>query len=152
VKFVSTHRRSAIALVAGAALVLCVAAASAGLVSSLGVAKRTIAGKQISIVVDRGGDAVYELGGESLRNLKCVTAQCLKIWTPVLVRSAAVKVPVATGVPGTVSTLQRVKAKLFQVMLDHHPLYFYSGDTKIGTVTGQGIKSFGGTWHVVKAG
>ena len=116
-KFASSHRRSTIALLAGAALALFVASASAG-----------------------------------LGNLKCVTAQCLKIWSPVLVRSAAVKVPVAAGVPGTVSTLQRVKAKLFQVMLDRHPLYFYSGDTKIGTVTGQGIKSFGGTWHVVKAG
>jgi hypothetical protein len=104
----SSHRRSAIALVVGAALAMIVASASAGLVSSLGVAKRTIAGKQSSIVVDRRGDAVYELGGESLPNLKCVTSQCLKVWTPVLVRSAGVK--------------------------------------------GNGIKSFGGTWHVVKAG
>jgi predicted lipoprotein with Yx(FWY)xxD motif len=152
VNLVSSHRRSAIALVAGVALALFVASASAGLVSSLGVAKRTIAGKQTSIVVDRRGDAVYELGGESLGNLKCVTAQCLKVWTPVLVRSPGFKVPVGGGVPGKVSTLQRVKAKLFQVMLDRHPLYFYSGDTKIGDVKGQGIKSFGGTWQVVKAG
>jgi predicted lipoprotein with Yx(FWY)xxD motif len=152
VTFVSSHRRSAIALVTVAALALAVASASAGLVSSLGVAKRTIAGKQTSIVVDRRGDAVYELGGESLGKLKCVTAQCLKVWTPVLVRSAGVKIPVATGVPGQLSILQRVKAKLYQVMLDRHPLYFYSGDAKpIGTVKGQGIKSFGGTWHVVKA-
>jgi predicted lipoprotein with Yx(FWY)xxD motif len=147
----SSHRRFAVALVAGAALALVVASASAGLVSSLGVAKRTIAGKQTSIVVDRRGDTVYELGGESLQNLKCVTTQCLKIWTPVLVRSAGVNVPLHAGVPGTLSILQRVKAKLYQVMLDRHPLYFYSGDTKIGTVRGQGIKSFGGTWHVVKA-
>ena len=151
-KVPSTHRRSAITLVAGAALALFVASASAGLVSSLGIAKRTIAGKQASIVVDRRGDAVYELGGESLGKLKCVTAQCLKIWTPVRVRSPGFRVPVAAGVPGKVSILQRVKARLYQVMLDRHPLYFYSGDTKIGDVKGQGITSFGGTWQVVKAG
>jgi predicted lipoprotein with Yx(FWY)xxD motif len=150
-RFMSSHRRFAVALIAGAALALVAASASAGLVSSLGVAKRTIAGKQTSIVVDRRGDTVYELGGESLGKLKCVTAQCLKIWTPVLVRSAGVNIPLHAGVPGTLSILQRVKAKLYQVMLDRHPIYFYSGDTKIGAVRGQGIKSFGGTWHVVKA-
>jgi predicted lipoprotein with Yx(FWY)xxD motif len=152
VKHVSFHRRPAIALVAGAVLVLFVASASAGVVSSLRVAKRTIAGKQSSIVVDRRGDAVYELGGESLGNLKCVTSECLKVWTPVLVRSAGATVPVAAGVPGKLSILQRVKAKLYQVMLNRHPLYFYSADTPVGTVKGNGIKSFGGTWHVVKAG
>ena len=151
-KLVSSYRRSAIALVAVVVVALFVASASAGLVSSLGVAKRTIAGKKTSIVVDRRGDAVYELGGESLGNLKCVTPGCLAVWTPVRVRSAGVKVPVAAGVPGKLSILQRVKAKLFQVMLDRHPLYFYSGDTKIGDAKGQGITSFGGTWHVVKAG
>jgi predicted lipoprotein with Yx(FWY)xxD motif len=152
VKLVSSHRGSAIALVAVAALALFVASASAGLVSSLGIAKRTIAGKQVSIVVDRRGDAVYELGGESLGKLKCVTSECLKIWTPVLVRSPGFKVPVAAGVPGKVSILQRVKARLYQVMLNRHPLYFYSGDTPVGTVKGDGIKSFGGTWQVVRAG
>jgi hypothetical protein len=50
-----------------------------------------------------------------------------------------------------VSILRRVKANLYQVMLDRHPLYCYSGD-KLGTTKGQGITSFGGTWHVVKAG
>jgi predicted lipoprotein with Yx(FWY)xxD motif len=53
-------------------------------------------------------------------------------------------------VPGPLSILQRVKGNLFQVMLDRHPLYYYAGD-KIGTAKGQGIKSFGGTWHVVNA-
>lgn len=135
--------------VAGVVLLLA-GSAAAGIVSSLGVAKRTVSGRSVSIVVDRQGDAVYELSGESLRNLKCVTSQCLKIWPPVLVRSAAVKVPKATGVPGTVSILRRVRANLYQVMLDRHPLYFFSGD-KIGTPKGQGVSSFGGVWHVVTA-
>lgn len=29
------------------------------------------------------------------------------------------------------------------------PLYLYSGDTKKGEANGDGISSYGGTWHVV---
>jgi predicted lipoprotein with Yx(FWY)xxD motif len=127
--------------------------AVAGVVSSLDVAQRTIAGKSTKIVADRRGDTVYELSGESLARLRCVTATCLKQFSPVLVRSASVKVPTAAGVPGKATVLQRVKANLFQVMLDNHPLYFYSGDTTIGATKGQGLQGpGGGTWHVVKAG
>jgi predicted lipoprotein with Yx(FWY)xxD motif len=129
------------------------ATAMAGVVSSLGVAQRTIAGKRSSIVVDRRGDTVYELSGESLAHLQCVNRTCLKAFQPVLVRSASTKVPVASGVPGKVGVLRRVKANLYQVMLNNHPLYFYSGDTTIGATKGQGLKGpGGGSWHVVSAG
>jgi predicted lipoprotein with Yx(FWY)xxD motif len=146
----SRHRRFAIGIVCVGALALMAGVAVAGLVSSLGVAKRTVGGKQMTIVVDRRGDSIYELGGESLGHLKCVTSQCLRIWTPVEVRSANVRPPKSASVPGTLSILRRVKANLYQVMLDRHPLYFYSGDTKIGDTKGQGVTSFGGTWHVIK--
>ena len=68
------------------------------------------------------------------------------------VRSASVKVPAAAAVPGKVTVLRRVKGNLYQVMLDNHPLYYYSGDTSIGNTKGQGLKGPGGTWHVVQAG
>jgi predicted lipoprotein with Yx(FWY)xxD motif len=67
------------------------------------------------------------------------------------VRSATFKVPTAAGVPGKVTVLRRVKANLYQVMLDNHPLYFYAGDTMIGATKGQGLRGPGGVWHVVKA-
>jgi predicted lipoprotein with Yx(FWY)xxD motif len=35
-------------------------------------------------------------------------------------------------------------------MLDGHPLYRYAGDNNTkGNAKGEGIRSFGGTWHVV---
>jgi predicted lipoprotein with Yx(FWY)xxD motif len=139
--------------VSAAACAVLASTAMAGLVSSLGVAQRPIAGKPTKIVVDRRGDTVYELSGESLAHLQCVTAACLKQFSPVLVRSATVKVPVAAGVPGKVTVLRRVKANLYQVMISNHPLYFYAGDTTIGATKGQGLRGpGGGTWHVVKAG
>jgi predicted lipoprotein with Yx(FWY)xxD motif len=149
-----THRIRAltIGVLAAAAFAALASTAVAGLVSSLGVAQRTVAGRPANIVVDRRGDTVYELSGESLAHLQCVTFTCLKAFSPVVVRSASAKVPAAAGVPGKVTVLRRVKANLYQVMLNNHPLYFYSGDASIGATKGQGLKGPGGTWHVVRAG
>jgi predicted lipoprotein with Yx(FWY)xxD motif len=131
----------AVAATAGAALAA---------VTSLDAAKRTVAGKSKTIVVDNRGVTVYELGGESLAKLECISKTCFSIWPPVKVASATAKPTVGAGVPGTVSVIHRVKGGFFQVMLDHHPLYYYSGDAgHKGKVTGQGITSFGGQWHVV---
>jgi predicted lipoprotein with Yx(FWY)xxD motif len=146
------QRTLTIGLVCTAVFAVLASTAVAGIVSSLGVAQRTVAGRPATIVVDRRGDTVYELGGESLARLQCVTRSCLKAFPPVEVRSASATVPVAGGVPGKVTVLRRVRANLYQVMLDNHPLYYYSGDTTIGATKGQGLTGPGGTWHVVAAG
>jgi predicted lipoprotein with Yx(FWY)xxD motif len=155
VRYHGSRRRArslAIGIVGVAVLAMVAGAAVAGVVSSLGVAPRTVAGKPVTIVVDRRGDSIYELSGESLAHLRCISAQCLKAWPPVLTRSQSATVPKAAGVPGKLTILRRVRANLYQVMLDNHPLYFYSGDTKITDTKGQGIKGpGGGTWHVVKS-
>jgi predicted lipoprotein with Yx(FWY)xxD motif len=143
--------RLTLAGVVVAVLAILVASASAGLISSLGVATRTINGKPVKIVVDRQGDTIYELSGETLGHLQCVTRTCLTQFTPVLVRSANVQVPVAAGVPGKATIFHRVKAGLYQLMLNNHPLYFYSGDMSIGSVNGQGLAGPGGSWRVVLA-
>jgi predicted lipoprotein with Yx(FWY)xxD motif len=129
-----------------------VAVAATSAITSLDAAKRTVAGKSKTIVVDNRGVTVYELGGESLAKLECMTKTCFATWPPVKVPSATTRVTVGTGVPGTTSVIHRVKGGFYQVMLDRHPLYYYSGDKgKSGSVKGQGIQSFGGTWHVVPA-
>jgi predicted lipoprotein with Yx(FWY)xxD motif len=142
------------AAVAMATLILAtgVAIAATATVKSLAVAKRTVAGKSKTIVVDNRGVTVYELGGESLAKLKCVTKACFSLWPPLKVASATAKPTLGPGVPGTVSVIHRVKGGFYQVMLDRHPLYYYSGDGgREGKVTGQAITDFGGTWHVVTA-
>jgi predicted lipoprotein with Yx(FWY)xxD motif len=124
--------------------------AIAGTVKSLAVAKRTVSGKSETIVVDNRGVTVYALGGESLAKLECVMRTCFNIWQPLRVPSASTKVTAGKGVPGKVGVFRRVKGGFYQLMLDRHPLYYFSGDKgKSGKVLGQGIKSFGGTWHVV---
>jgi predicted lipoprotein with Yx(FWY)xxD motif len=145
-------RSFAIGLVVVGSLMLLTSGAVAGILSSLGVATQKVAGKSEKIVVDRAGVTIYELSGESLSHLQCTTRTCLNLWPPVEVRSASSRPPKAAGVPGTLSILRRVRGGFYQVMLDRHPLYYYSGDKDTrGSTKGQGISSFGGTWHVVKA-
>ncbi len=144
--------RNLMAMAIGALALMAASAGSAmAILSSLGVAKRTVSGKPESIVVDRRGATIYELSGESLGHLRCVTRTCLSTWPAVIVRSASARPPTAPGVPGKLSVMRRVKGGFYQVMLDKHPLYYYSGDSTIGSTNGQGIKSFGGSWHVVVA-
>lgn len=145
------HRRTIVAAAASMAL-LTTAVAAAATVNSLGVAKRTVKGNPMTIVVDGRGVTAYELGGESLAHLKCINRQCLNVWPPLKVNSATARPRTAAGVPGTVSIMHRVKGGFYQVMLDRHPLYYFSGDKgKAGSTNGQGVNAFGGAWHVVKA-
>lgn len=143
--------RPARAIVAGllvASLVFAATATAAATGTSLTTAKRTVSGKSKTIVITGKGQTVYALGGESLAKLKCISAQCLNTWKPVTVPSASTKISVSGGVPGQVSILRRVSANLYQVMLNRHPLYTYSGD-KGASTKGQGINSYGGSWHVI---
>jgi len=39
-----------------------------------------------------------------------------------------------------------------QVTVNGAPVYTFSGDASAGSTNGEGINSFGGTWHVVKVG
>jgi len=126
--------------------------AAAATVSSLGTARRTVSGKSETIVVDGRGVTVYELGGESLAHLECTSRACLNLWPALKVSSAGSRPQKGAGVPGTLSVLHRVRGGFYQLMLDRHPLYYFSGDGgRTGSTKGQGINSFGGSWHVVKA-
>ena len=55
----------------------------------------------------------------------------------------------ARGISGTLSRLKRVRGGFTQLMLNGHPVYRYNGDSSKGQGNGEGIRSFGGTWHVV---
>ncbi len=123
--------------------------------TSLKTAKVKISGKQQTIVVDNRGVTVYELGGESAGHLECLTSACLKVWIPVRT-GGPTNLKIGKGVPGPSGHFQRVSLKYYQAMLDHHQLYYYSGDNgKAGATKGNGIV-FGTqngkklTWHVVK--
>src|SRR5205085_6651419 len=101
-----------------------------------------------TIVVDSRGMTLYELRPETSHHLLCTSSQCFHFWPPVKVSKNA-KLTKATGIKGKLGKLHR--GSFYQVTLDGRPLYRFSIDKKKGDAAGQGIVSFGGTWHVVKA-
>jgi predicted lipoprotein with Yx(FWY)xxD motif len=102
-----------------------------------------------NIVVTSGGRAAYTLSGDSASHPKCTNANgCFSVWPPVTVSSAK-KLSAGPGVKGKLGVWHR--DGLFQVTLAGHPLYRFSPDSQRDHATGEGLQSFGGTWHVTKA-
>ena len=101
------------------------------------------------IVVNARGFAVYDLTGDSKRHPKCTKANgCFKFWAPVTVSSSR-KLSKAPGINGKLGAWHR--NGFLQVTLGGHPVYRFALDTKTHAATGEGISSFHGTWHVIKA-
>ena len=95
-----------------------------------------------TIVVDSTGKTVYTLTNGS-QQVACSGA-CLQVWPAVSLPAGTTK---ATG-----SGVKNVAAMGTQVTINGAPVYTFSGDGSAGSTNGEGINSFGGTWHVVKAG
>jgi predicted lipoprotein with Yx(FWY)xxD motif len=101
-----------------------------------------------SIVVNSHGFAVYELTGDSARHPECTKGNgCFMFWPPVKVSSPR-GLSKASGIRGKLGVWHR--HGFFQVMLAGHPLYRYAADSQKGSANGEGIHTFGGTWHPVK--
>lgn len=141
----SAHRSlSAAALAAGAALLLTSPALAAKLAPALSSASNSTLGR--TIVVDAHGRTVYALNPETAGHLLCASRECLAVWHPMFVRSQAVTLK------GVVGHLRfRHRSGKLQLTLRGMPLYTFVGDSAKGQANGEGIKSFGGTWHTVPA-
>jgi predicted lipoprotein with Yx(FWY)xxD motif len=133
------------AIAAGAAFVLAGLAFAANGAPQLSSSANAPLGKMI--VVDAHGRTVYALSPETDHHLLCRSSACLAVWHPVPGRSQRVTV---MGVVGRARVLRRGSSRL-QVTLRGMPLYTFAGDNAKGKANGEGIKSFGGTWHVVPA-
>jgi predicted lipoprotein with Yx(FWY)xxD motif len=134
---------AALALAAGAALALAVSTAST-------VSSSTSPKLGEHIAVNAQGRTLYALSPETTHHLLCKSAECFKFWPPYTVRSRNAKLRVGSGVHGGLGILHRSNG-MFQVTLRGMPLYRFAGDHARGQVNGQGLKSFGGTWHAVTA-
>ncbi len=89
---------------------------------------------------------LYELKPETSKHLLCTTSQCFSFWPPAKVGKTT-KLAKGTGVKGSLGRLHR--NGFYQLTLDGHPLYHFFADKHAGSAGGNGIVSFGGTWHVV---
>jgi predicted lipoprotein with Yx(FWY)xxD motif len=104
-----------------------------------------------TVVVNGQGRTLYALSPETTHHLLCTSSECFNHWPPLTVRSAKVKLEAGPGVHGALGVLRRSNGT-FQVTLRGLPLYRYAEDHAKGDAKGEGIESFGGTWHAVTAG
>jgi predicted lipoprotein with Yx(FWY)xxD motif len=144
-------RRAWLALavvVALAAVAVAATALAAGSSLTLGSNANSMLGKPV--VVNPQGRTLYHLSPETSRHLLCKSKECLGNWPPLTVKSAKTTLKAGSGVKGKLALLHRSNGT-FQVTLNGLPLYRYAGDSAKGDVNGEGIESFGGTWHAVKA-
>ncbi len=98
-----------------------------------------------TILVDTQGRTVYTLTNNGAA-VAC-TGTCLNAWPPVLLPSGDTT---ASGGPGVKGLGVAKDASGDQVTSGDLPLYTFQGDSTPGMTKGEGLSSFGGTWHVVK--
>ena len=101
--------------------------------------------KAHQLLVNSKGLPVYILTGDSASHPKCATSTCMTYWPAVI--SSSKKPTVGAGVKGKVGVWHH--GKINQVTLNGRPLYTFVQDSK-GSALGQGKKSFGGIWYVIK--
>jgi predicted lipoprotein with Yx(FWY)xxD motif len=111
------------------------------------VVKAATVGNVGSVLVDtQQGLTLYTLTSAG-KPVPC-TGQCATFWPPLMLPAGTTSAVGAAGVSGlgTVSASGGM-----QVTANGDPLYHFSKDTGPGVAMGDGISSFGGTWHVVSA-
>jgi predicted lipoprotein with Yx(FWY)xxD motif len=112
---------------------------------------KTSANKTLSetLVVNPAGRTLYALSPETTHHLLCREAYCLEVWPPLILPHGA-KLRAGKGVEGKLGLLRRSGGRM-QVTLRGKPLYRFSEDRKAGEARGEGLETFGGTWHAVTA-
>ena len=104
-------------------------------------------GKLGSVLVDSAGKTLYTLTNASGASVACTTS-CLKFWPPLLLASGTTTATGAAGVTGLATVSAGGGTQVTEKGL---PLFRFSGDAAAGDANGEGIVSFGGTWHAVTA-
>jgi predicted lipoprotein with Yx(FWY)xxD motif len=114
--------------------------------TTIGSALDSKLGEQV--LVNSQGRTLYALSPETTSRLLCKSSACLSFWPPVTVTSRNTKLKDGAGVHGAFGIFRRGDGVL-QVTYRGLLLYRYTGDHAKGEANGQGLKSFGGTWHVL---
>jgi predicted lipoprotein with Yx(FWY)xxD motif len=103
-----------------------------------------------TIVVNPSGRTLYALSPETTHHLLCKGRECLAVWPPLTVPSRTTKLKAGPGVQGKLGVFRRSNGH-WQVTLRGKPLYRFSEEHHSGETAGEGLETFGGTWHSVAA-
>jgi predicted lipoprotein with Yx(FWY)xxD motif len=111
-----------------------------------GVATVTAASTKLGMVlVDGSGRTLYLFEKDQPDQSACSGA-CAAAW-PVDNSSGTPKA--GSGVKASLLGTITRGDNTTQVTYNHHPLYYYSGDSEVGQQNGQGLNAFGAAWFVV---
>ena len=111
-----------------------------------GVATVTAASTRLRMVlVDGSGRTLYLFEKDQPDQSACAGA-CAAAW-PVDNSNGTPKA--GSGVKASLLGTIRRGDNTTQVTYNHHPLYYYSGDSGVGQQNGQGLNAFGAAWFLV---
>jgi len=124
------------------------AAASASSSSAAAAIKlASVSGIPGQFLVDAQGKTMY-LWEADMHGTSTCSGACASAWPPVTVTGAP---QAASGVDQSLlGTVTRSDGTM-QLTYNHHPLYYFAGDSAAGQAHGQGSKAFGAGWYVVNA-
>ena len=138
-------------MILAAAAALALGGLAAAALASSPATVRTSANKALgeTVVVNASGRTLYALSPETTHHLLCRESYCWEIWPPLILPHGA-KLRAGTGVQGKLGLLRRPGGRM-QVTLRGKPPYRFAEDHRAGEAHGEGLQSFGGTWHAVTA-
>ena len=104
---------------------------------------KTVAGQTENVLTDTKAMTLYYLTSDTPTSVAC-SGQCATFWPPLLLQSGD---PASgTSLPAKLTVATTTNGR--QVLYDGHPLYAFSKDKTSNDAKGEGIKAFGGVWHV----
>ena len=111
-----------------------------------GVATVTAASSTLGMVLADGSGRTLYLFEKDQPNQSACSGACVAAW-PVDQSSGTPKV--GSGAKASLLGTIRRGGGTTQVTYNHHPLYYYSGDSRSGQHNGQGLNAFGAAWFMV---
>jgi len=119
--------------------------ATATQAASKGAAVSVTKGSEGTFLTGAGGRALYLWVADS-KGMSSCSGSCAMAWPPLTTKGK----PIASGSvkASELGTIKRSDGTE-QVTYNGHPLYYFEGDPKSGTTTGQGSDAFGAKWWLV---
>ena len=111
-----------------------------------GVAMVTAASSKLGMVLVDGSGRTLYLFEKDQPNRSACTGACVAAW-PADQSSGTPKA--GSGVKASLLGTITRSDNTTQVTYNHHPLYYYAGDSQPGQQNGQGLNAFGAAWFVV---
>lgn len=105
-----------------------------------------------TVVVDGRGRTVYLLTSGDKTNVPCDDASgCTKVWPDLPLPSGTSSATAGSGLQASLLGTKKLSDGETYPTYNGWLMYEYVGDSGPGQAHGEGIQSFGGTWHAISA-